>query len=56
MAQAGGYRKAIRLMRLAAASDSGRDLVDTPGAFPGVQAEERGRQKPLPDRPRNACR
>jgi acetyl-CoA carboxylase carboxyl transferase subunit alpha len=38
-----GYRKAIRLMRLAA--KFGRPvvaLVDTPGAYPGLGAEERG--------------
>ena len=43
MAKPEGYRKAIRLMRLA--DQFGIpvvSLVDTPGAFPGVQAEERG--------------
>src|SRR5688500_18583460 len=48
MAKPEGYRKAIRLMRLA-------DrfvlpvvtLVDTPGAFPGVQAEERGQAEAI---------
>jgi acetyl-CoA carboxylase carboxyl transferase subunit alpha len=43
MAKPEGYRKAIRLMRLA--DQFGLPvvtLVDTPGAFPGVQAEERG--------------
>ncbi len=43
MAKPEGYRKAIRLMQLA---DRFRlpvvTLVDTSGAFPGVQAEERG--------------
>ncbi|MFH1681416.1 MAG: acetyl-CoA carboxylase carboxyltransferase subunit alpha [Candidatus Eisenbacteria bacterium] len=38
-----GYRKALRLMRLA---EKFRlpvvTLVDTPGAYPGIQAEERG--------------
>jgi acetyl-CoA carboxylase carboxyl transferase subunit alpha len=48
MAKPEGYRKAIRLMRLA-----GRfgipvvTLVDTPGAFPGVQAEERGQAEAI---------
>ena len=48
MAKPEGYRKAIRLMRLA-----GRfgipvvSLVDTPGAFPGVQAEERGQAEAI---------
>jgi acetyl-CoA carboxylase carboxyl transferase subunit alpha len=43
MAKPEGYRKAIRLMQLA--DRFGLPvvtLVDTPGAFPGVQAEERG--------------
>jgi len=38
-----GYRKALRLMKLAA--KFGRPvicLVDTPGAYPGIDAEERG--------------
>jgi acetyl-CoA carboxylase carboxyl transferase subunit alpha len=43
-----GYRKAIRLMRLA---DKFRlpviTLVDTSGAFPGVQAEERGQAEAI---------
>ena len=43
-----GYRKAIRLMRLA--DRFGLPvvtLVDTPGAFPGVQAEERGQAEAI---------
>ena len=48
MARPEGYRKAIRLMELA---DRFRlpvvTLVDTPGAFPGVQAEERGQAEAL---------
>jgi acetyl-CoA carboxylase carboxyl transferase subunit alpha len=48
MAKPEGYRKAIRLMRLA---DQFRlpvvTLVDTPGAFPGVQAEERGQAEAI---------
>src|SRR5689334_18391473 len=48
MAKPEGYRKAIRLMQL-----SNRfglpvvSLVDTPGAFPGVQAEERGQAEAI---------
>src|SRR4051812_45405705 len=48
MAKPEGYRKAVRLMRLA-----GRfglpvvTLVDTAGAFPGVQAEERGQAEAI---------
>lgn len=39
----GGYRKASRLMRTAAKlSLPVITLVDTPGAYPGVEAEERG--------------
>jgi acetyl-CoA carboxylase carboxyl transferase subunit alpha len=37
-----GYRKALRLMKLAAKFDTPIvSLIDTPGAFPGVQSEER---------------
>jgi acetyl-CoA carboxylase alpha subunit len=50
-----GYRKALRLMRLA--EKFGLPVftfVDTPGAYPGVGAEERGpvrgdRPQPLRD-------
>jgi acetyl-CoA carboxylase carboxyl transferase subunit alpha len=48
MAKPEGYRKAIRLMRLA--DKFGVPvvtLVDTPGAFPGVQAEERGQAEAI---------
>jgi acetyl-CoA carboxylase carboxyl transferase subunit beta len=39
----GGYRKAARLMRMAAKlSLPVITLVDTPGAYPGIEAEERG--------------
>ena len=48
MAKPEGYRKAIRLMQLA---DRFRlpvvTLVDTPGAFPGVEAEERGQAEAI---------
>ena len=48
MAKPEGYRKAVRLMRLA---DRFKlpvvSLVDTPGAFPGVQAEERGQAEAI---------
>ncbi len=37
-----GYRKALRLMRLAARSGVPiLTLIDTPGAFPGIEGEER---------------
>jgi acetyl-CoA carboxylase carboxyl transferase subunit alpha len=43
MARPEGYRKAIRLMQLADRFGIPVvSLADTPGAFPGVQAEERG--------------
>lgn len=48
MAKPEGYRKAIRLM--AFADRFGLPvitLVDTPGAFPGVQAEERGQAEAI---------
>jgi acetyl-CoA carboxylase carboxyl transferase subunit alpha len=43
-----GYRKALRLMQLAARF--GRPvvvLIDTPGAFPGIGAEERGQAEAI---------
>lgn len=43
MANPEGYRKALRLMKLA--EKFGKPivtLIDTPGAFPGLEAEERG--------------
>ena len=43
-----GYRKALRLMRLA--EKFGRPvitLIDTPGAFPGLEAEERGQAEAI---------
>ncbi len=48
MAKPEGYRKAIRLMALA--DRFGLPvvtLVDTPGAFPGVEAEERGQAEAI---------
>ena len=48
MARPEGYRKAIRLMALADRFDLPVvTLVDTPGAFPGVQAEERGQAEAI---------
>src|SRR5215469_14150420 len=43
-----GYRKAIRVMQLAA--KFGRPIVtflDTPGAYPGIDAEERGQAEAI---------
>ncbi|MCE1273959.1 MAG: acetyl-CoA carboxylase carboxyl transferase subunit alpha, partial [Chlorobiales bacterium] len=48
MAQPEGYRKALRLMKLA--EKFGRPivtLIDTPGAFPGLEAEERGQAEAI---------
>jgi len=43
MANPEGYRKALRLMRLAEKFNKPViTLIDTPGAFPGLEAEERG--------------
>ena len=43
MANPEGYRKALRLMRLAEKFDKPIvTLIDTPGAYPGTEAEERG--------------
>jgi acetyl-CoA carboxylase carboxyl transferase subunit alpha len=53
MAHPEGYRKALRLMRLA---EKFRwpilTLVDTPGAYPGIGAEERGQAEAIA---RNLC-
>jgi acetyl-CoA carboxylase carboxyl transferase subunit alpha len=43
-----GYRKALRLMRMAA--KFGRAVltfIDTPGAYPGIEAEERGQAEAI---------
>ena len=48
MSQPEGYRKALRLMKLA--EKFGRPVVtlmDTPGAYPGVGAEERGQAEAI---------
>jgi acetyl-CoA carboxylase carboxyl transferase subunit alpha len=43
MANPEGYRKALRLMKLAEKFDKPVIcLIDTPGAYPGLEAEERG--------------
>ena len=43
MANPEGYRKALRLMRLAEKFNKPIvTLIDTPGAYPGMEAEERG--------------
>ena len=48
MAHPEGYRKAIRVMKLA--EQAGRPLlafIDTPGAYPGLGAEERGQAEAI---------
>src|SRR5678809_1750697 len=43
-----GYRKALRVMKLA--EKFGRpifSLIDTPGAYPGIDAEERGQAEAI---------
>ncbi len=48
MARPEGYRKAVRLMQLADRFGLPViSLVDTPGAFPGVEAEERGQAEAI---------
>src|SRR5450432_1272210 len=43
MANPEGYRKALRLMKMAEKFDKPIiTLIDTPGAYPGMEAEERG--------------
>jgi acetyl-CoA carboxylase carboxyl transferase subunit alpha len=43
-----GYRKALRLMELAQKFDLPIiTLIDTPGAYPGIDAEERGQSRAL---------
>jgi acetyl-CoA carboxylase carboxyl transferase subunit alpha len=48
MANPEGYRKALRLMKLAEKfSKPIVTLIDTPGAFPGIEAEERGQAEAI---------
>lgn len=43
-----GYRKALRLMKLAEKFDKPViSLIDTPGAYPGLEAEERGQAEAI---------
>ncbi|MBN1273733.1 MAG: acetyl-CoA carboxylase carboxyltransferase subunit alpha [Candidatus Aminicenantes bacterium] len=43
-----GYRKALRVMRLAEKFKAPvLTLIDTPGAYPGIQAEERGQAEAI---------
>jgi acetyl-CoA carboxylase carboxyl transferase subunit alpha len=48
MANPEGYRKALRLMKLAEKFNLPViTLIDTPGAFPGIEAEERGQAEAI---------
>ncbi len=48
MANPEGYRKALRLMKLAERFNFPVvTLIDTPGAFPGLEAEERGQAEAI---------
>ena len=48
MANPEGYRKALRLMKMAERFDYPVIcLIDTPGAFPGIEAEERGQAEAI---------
>jgi acetyl-CoA carboxylase carboxyl transferase subunit alpha len=48
MANPDGYRKALRLMRLAEKFNKPIvTFIDTPGAFPGLEAEERGQAEAI---------
>jgi acetyl-CoA carboxylase carboxyl transferase subunit alpha len=52
-----GYRKALRLMQLAAKfSVPIITLVDTPGAYPGIGAEERGQAEAIALNLKEICR
>ncbi len=48
MANPEGYRKALRLMKMAERFNLPViSLIDTPGAFPGIEAEERGQAEAI---------
>jgi len=48
MANPEGYRKALRLMKLAAKCKRPIiTLIDTPGAYPGIEAEQRGQAEAI---------
>lgn len=48
MANPEGYRKALRLMKMAEKFNIPViSLIDTPGAFPGIEAEERGQAEAI---------
>ena len=52
-----GYRKALRLMQFAEKfSRPIISLIDTPGAFPGIDAEERGQAQAIASNLREMAR
>ncbi len=57
MANPEGYRKALRLMKLAEKFNKPVvTLIDTPGAFPGIEAEERGQGEAIARNLYEMCR
>jgi acetyl-CoA carboxylase carboxyl transferase subunit alpha len=57
MANPEGYRKALRLMKLAEKFNKPVvTLIDTPGAFPGLEAEERGQGEAIARNILEMCR
>src|SRR5918993_1448505 len=57
MANPEGYRKALRLMRLAEKFNKPViTLIDTPGAYPGLEAEERGQGEAIARNIYEMCR
>ena len=56
MTEPSGYRKAVRLMKQA--EKFGRPIItfiDTPGAYPGIEAEERGQSVAIAESMRTMC-
>ena len=57
MANPEGYRKALRIMKLAEKFDKPViTLIDTPGAYPGLEAEERGQGEAIARNIYEMCR
>ena len=56
MAHPEGYRKALRIMRMAVRANKPIiSFIDTPGAYPGIGAEERGQSEAIAKKSR-ICR
>jgi acetyl-CoA carboxylase carboxyl transferase subunit alpha len=57
MAHPEGYRKAMRIMELAARFKRPCfTFIDTPGAYPGIGAEERGQSEAIGRSRSSSCR